>query len=103
MAKYLLAYTGGVMAPSEEERQAVMQAWGEWFEKLGPSIADPGNPFGPSATVTGSGVSDGGSSGLTGYTLLNADDLAGASELAKGCPVLGAGGTVEVYETFEVM
>ena len=26
-----------------------------------------------------------------------------ATQLAKGCPVFAAGGSVEVYETFEVM
>jgi hypothetical protein len=27
----------------------------------------------------------------------------GSSEMAKGCPVLSSGGSIEVYETFEVM
>ena len=35
--------------------------------------------------------------------MISAEDLQAASELAKGCPVLSAGGSVEVYETFEVM
>lgn len=103
MGKYLLAYTGGTMADTDEERQAVMAAWGAWFGQLGPAIVDPGNPFGPSATVANGGVSEGGASSLTGYTVLQADDLAAAGELAKGCPVLSRGGAVEVYETFEVM
>lgn len=104
MAKYLMAYTGGTMAATDEERAAVMAAWGAWFGTLGSAIVDPGNPFGPSATVAGGGsVSSGGGSGLTGYSVVNAENLDAASALAKGCPVLDAGGTVEVYETFEVM
>jgi hypothetical protein len=104
MATYLFAYKGGSMAETDEEREAVMAAWGKWFGELGPAILDGGNPFGPSATVsTGGSVSEGASSSLTGYSLLTADDLAAASAMAKGCPVLAAGGSVEVYETFPVM
>jgi hypothetical protein len=104
MAKYLFAYTGGGMAQTPEEQQATMAAWGAWFGTLGAAIVDPGNPFGPSATVSdGGSASDGGASGLTGYSVINADGLAAANELAKGCPVLSSGGTVEVYETFDVM
>jgi hypothetical protein len=104
MANYLLAYKGGGMAATDEERQAAMAAWGKWFGELGSAIVDAGNPFGPSATVgAGGSASDGASSALTGYSVLSADSLAAASELAKGCPVLAAGGTVEVYETIPVM
>jgi hypothetical protein len=104
MAKYLLAYTGGATPETEAEQQAAMAAWTNWFGEIGPAIADPGNPFGPSKAVgSGGTVSDGGPSGLTGYSLVNADSLDAAAELAKGCPVLTNGGAVEVYETFDVM
>jgi len=104
MGKYLMAYRGGNMAETDEERQAVMAAWGAWFGELGPAIVDPGNPVGPSATVSGGGaVAQGGASELTGYSVLSADSLDAATTLAKGCPVLKSGGAVEVYETFEVM
>jgi hypothetical protein len=104
MANYLLAYTGGGVPATEAEREASMAAWGNWFGTLGPAIVDAGNPFGPSAAVSAGGsVSDGAPSALTGYTVLSAESLSAASELAKGCPVLDAGGSVEVYETFEVM
>lgn len=105
MAKYLLAYKGGAgMAATDEERQAAMAVWGNWFGSLGQAVVDGGNPFGPSATVTdGGSVSDGGSSSLSGYSVLSADSLSAASELAKGCPVLAAGGSVEVYEAIDVM
>jgi len=103
MAKYLLAYTGGRMAQSEAEREQVMAAWGAWFGALGPAIVDPGNPLAASATVSGGGaMSNGGRSGLTGYSLLNADSLEAAVEHAKGCPVLSNSGSVEVYEAHEI-
>jgi hypothetical protein len=104
MANYMLAYKGGGMAQTDAERDAMMAAWGGWFGKLGPAIVDAGNPFGPSSAVASDGsLSDGASSSLTGYTILTADSLAEAGELAKGCPVLAAGGTVEIYETIPLM
>jgi hypothetical protein len=102
MAKYVLAYTGGNMGASPEEQQAIMDKWMGWFGSLGADLVDGGNPFGPSATVTPSGSSDGGASSLTGYTIITAADLAAATETAKGCPALAAGGSVEVYEAVEI-
>ena len=104
MAKYLLAYKGGKMAQSDAEREEAMAKWGTWFGSLGPAVADAGNPFGPSASVTGNGAgANGASSGLTGYSIMTADTLAAATELAEGCPVIDAGGSVDIYETIEVM
>ena len=99
MAKYLLAYKGGGMAETDEEREAAMQAWGAWFGELGSAVVDAGNPFSSSKAVGGNG----GTSDLTGYSILSADSLDGAAELAEGCPVVASGGSVEVYEVLEVM
>src|SRR5262245_28516193 len=100
MAKYVLAYTGGGgMAQTEEEQKAVMDAWGAWFGSMGEAVTDWGAPFGASATIASDGaVSNAGRSGLSGYSVLQADSLDAALGMAKGCPVLSSGGSVEVYE-----
>ena len=104
MGKYVLAYRGGGMPEGEEAQQASMTAWMNWFGTLGESVVDGGNPFGPALSIASDGTtSDGGAAALTGYSILSADTLAAAAEKAKGCPILGSGGTVEVYETFDVM
>jgi hypothetical protein len=65
MAKYLLAYTGGSMAETEQDQAAVMQAWGAWFGQLGEAVVDGGDPCGASAAVAADGsVSGGAPSGL---------------------------------------
>ena len=99
MARYVLVYTGGRTGADPEEQQAIIDRWMGWFGALGTGLLDGGSPFGPSSTVTAEGSSDGGASSLTGYTIISAPDLAAATETARGCPVLAAGGTVEVYET----
>ena len=104
MSNYLLAYRGGGMAETEEARQETMAAWGAWFGQLGGAIVDAGNPFASSSTVSSDGsVGQGNGSALTGYSVIQADDLGAATQLAKGCPVLASGGSVDVYETMPVM
>jgi hypothetical protein len=104
MANYVLVYSGGSTPDSEQEQAAVMAAWGAWLGGMGDAVLDAGNPFGPSASIAHDGsVTDGGSSHLTGYSILKADSLAAATTLSKDCPVFAGGGAIEVYETFEVM
>jgi hypothetical protein len=104
MADYLLLYSGGSMPQSEEEQAAVMKAWNSWFETLGSALKDGGNPFTPGAasTVSADGsVSEGGiAPGASGYSIIQADDLNAAVDLAKGCPVTMGGASISVYETF---
>ncbi len=101
MTNFVLAYRGGPgMAATPEDREKAMAEWGAWFGSLGAALVDGGNPFSRSRTVLGDGSStEGGAAGLTGYSIVSAADLAAASDLAKGCPLLSGGGTVEVYET----
>ena len=106
MANFVLLYTGGSAGTSPAEREKVMQAWGGWFGKLGDKVVDPGNPFSDHAKNVASGaVHDGavGSPPATGYSILKADSLNAAAELAKGCPVLQSGGKITVYEITPAM
>src|SRR5664279_1848521 len=98
MAKFVLAYTGGSMAETPEAQEAAMAAWGGWFGQLGAAIVDPGNPFGASNRVTSASAAGGASTALGGYSIIEANDIAAASKLAGGCPVLEGGGAVDVYE-----
>jgi YCII-related domain len=103
MAKYLLAYVGGDQPESEEAGQAVMAAWIAWFTGVGEAVVDPGNPVGASAAVAPDGSVGAAAAGVTGYSVIAADSLDAALEVARGCPHLAANGRVEVYETFDVM
>ena len=70
--------------------------------KIGDTIIDPGNPVGLSKTVSAAGVSDdGGPNPLSGYTIIQADSIDRAVELAKACPIIGDG-SIEVAEIHEV-
>lgn len=104
MANFLLVYHGGSMPESPEEGVKVMQAWTDWFGTLGDKLVDGGNPVSQVKTIAADGsVSDGGSNPSTGYSVIKADSLDAAVALAKGCPVLQGGASVEVAETMAVM
>lgn len=105
MADYVLVYQGGSMPESPEEQAQVMAAWEAWFTSLGGAVKDPGNPFtGTSKTVAPDGaISDGGGGTASGYTILTAESIEAAAEMAAGCPVLQGGASITVHETFEVM
>lgn len=103
MAKYVLAYQGGSVPEAEADQQAVMEQWTSWFGSLGAAVIDGGNPFGPAKTIAKDGaVRDGGAAELTGYSVIDAANLDDATAKAKDCPVLGSGGTVDVYEAIEM-
>ncbi len=100
MRHYVFAYSGGKgVAPDEAERNAQYAKWGQWFGELGSIVVDGGAATGIAKTVgPGGSISDGGSRGLNGYSIVSAESLDSAVELAKGCPVLEIGGAVDVYE-----
>jgi len=103
MPKYVLAYHGGSMPETAAAQEKVMAAWGAWFGSLGEAVIDGGNPTGLAKTVTSGAVKDGGGANpLTGYSLLTAADINAAVALAKGCPILKAGGSVEVAEAIDM-
>lgn len=106
MAKYVLLYSGGRMAATPAEQQKQLQEWGAWFGKLGKSVVDGGNPFSDKVkTVAANGNVKDGPSGqrVTGYSIVEANSVDAAAEMAKGCPVLTTGGQITVYETFNAM
>lgn len=103
MANYVLTYSGGSMPETQQEVDVVMAAWGAWFEAMGSAVVDGGAPTGAVKTVSGDGsVSDGGTSGLSGYSIIVAPSHDEAVAHAKGCPILAGGGAVEVHETIEM-
>jgi len=77
----------------EPKHMAKFQAW---VGSPGDAVANPDTPLRKSKTISSSGVSDSvGSNPLTGYSIVNAESMDAALEMAKGCPHLDIG-------TFEV-
>jgi hypothetical protein len=93
MSTFLFAYRAPKgYGPGDPD---VADAWGAWFARVGADVfADVGNPIFRRESV-GSPVAD---TELGGYSLVTADSLQEALKVAEGCPIVPAGGGVEVGE-----
>jgi hypothetical protein len=90
MPKFVLTYRMPTNRPPGGPD--VMDAWNRWFQSLGDRLVDFGNPVFERTTVGDCG----GGTELGGYSIVSADDIAAAIDLAKSCPVLRENGGVEV-------
>ena len=80
-----------------------MAQWNAWVGGLGNAVVSPGIPLGKPKTLSSDGVSDdGGSNPLLGFSIVKADSMDAALEMAKACPTLEIGGTIEVAEVMEM-
>ncbi len=103
MSEFIFVYRGGTQSGSPAEMQAHMRRWMEWMKALGDkgNLKNPGNPLDGAGVVVGQGkaVTDGPYAEkdvVSGFTIVEAKDLAHAAELSAGCPIFDAGGLVEV-------
>ena len=113
MAKFMLIYrhnTGSSTNISPEEMPKIHQKWQTWVgEGLQKGwMLDPGHGLKPEEGLVVSSkkvVTDGPFAEtkeiVGGYAIVQADTLAAAGELAKGCPILLQGGSVEVRPFWE--
>jgi hypothetical protein len=104
MSKYLFVYRGPATPMTEftpEESAAQMEAWGKWMSEAGSSLADPGAPFAARTAVTddSSAATPG---DLSGYSIVQADNLDAAVALTKGHPFLSEGKGRFIIEIFEL-
>jgi hypothetical protein len=111
MSEFVFLYRGGVMykTPGQPERspeeiQTQLGKWRTWMQELGAKghIKAPGAPLEQASKLVNGAkkaVTDGPFAEkdlVSGFTLIEARDHAHAVELAMGCPVFAAGGSVEV-------
>ncbi len=99
-ANYLFVYHGATTPATPEDSQKAMAAWGAWFQRIGASVVDGGNPVGRSKTVSAKGVKNsGGAKPVSGYTIVSAESIDAACDMAKGCPIVVDGtGSIQVAE-----
>lgn len=104
MTNFLFVYHGGSHPESPEQVAEVMTAWQNWFENMGDAVIDGGNPVGMSSTVLANGnvEQNGGSNPASGYSIVKAENQQAAEALAKQCPILAAGGSVEIAPIIEM-
>lgn len=89
---------------SPEQIQALMKPWHDWMGNIaaqnklvarGNRLEADGNVIKPGKVVTNGPYVELKET-VGGYTIIKAENLEEATEIAKGCPILNAGGNVEV-------
>lgn len=104
MPKYLFAYHGSSIPKTAADNPELMAAWLDWMDQLGDALEGNINPMIASKTVYPDGAvsDDAGPNPVVGLSFVTADDMAAAVHIAKSCPHLGAGGSIEIAEPFKV-
>lgn len=103
MPKFVFAYHGAPQFETKEAGMAHMVKWQAWSASLGDAMVDPGMPVGASKTVSAEGIADdGGSNPLSGVTIVQADTMEEALDMAKSCPHVELGGTIEVAQAMDM-
>jgi hypothetical protein len=105
MSEFTYLFRGRDTTASPEQMQKTMEKWVAWFKELGAKghLKEPGHPLENTGKVVKGKekiVNDGpfaeAKDVVGGYIVVEAKDLTHAVELSKGCPILEAGGSVEV-------
>lgn len=104
MSKYVFVYhapmtPADAAPPSPEQMEAVMGEWNAWAGKVGEGMVDFGTPLAGGVRVTPAGTEPS-TREVAGYSIIEANDLDAALELAKSHPHLNMPGgcEIEVHE-----
>lgn len=103
MPKYIITYLGGDRPATPEEGLVHMAKYKTWLAQLGDTVISPANPFKSTVLVKPDGSTiEGGTTGMSGYTIIEAGSMEVALAVAKNCPFLDVNGSLEVSELIEM-
>ena len=103
MPQYIITYLGGNQPSSPEEGKQHFSKYMDWLSALGDSAISPANPLKNTSTVNSDGaVTTGGTTAMSGYTIIEAASMDAALSIAKVCPFLDLGGSLEVSELMQM-
>ena len=103
MTQYVIVYLGGDQPSSPEEGKQHFSKYMEWLSSLGDAAVSPANPLKDTRTVNPGGtVNAGGITTMSGYTIVEVDSMDAALTIAKACPFLEVGGSLEVSELMKM-
>ncbi|GAB4366087.1 MAG: hypothetical protein Kow0042_05780 [Calditrichia bacterium] len=103
MPRYLIVYLGGGQPSSPEEGKKNFSKYMEWLSSLGEMAISPANPLKNTHIISPEGtVTPGSKTAMSGYTIIKADSMDAALKIARACPFLEVGGSLEVSEMVEM-
>ena len=111
MKKFIVLYHAPAEAMAKmaeatpEDMQKGMEPWMAWATKCGDHLVDLGTPLMGGQALNSDGSSVNSSREVTGYSILEAEDMEGAKALLQGHPHLGwtDGCQIEVHESMPLL
>lgn len=101
--QFVFVYLGGNQPSSPEEAEKHFKKYMEWLSSLGDSVIIPTIPLKDTNTVSSDGtIREGGSSAMSGFSIIKADSMDAALSIAQSCPFLEIGGSLEVSEMMQM-
>ncbi|MDF9751928.1 hypothetical protein [Arthrobacter sp. ES3-54] len=90
--------------PAPEDMAAVMEQWNGWAAKVGNGLIDFGTPLANGVRVSAGGATAPSQREVAGYSIIEAENLEAAVELAKQHPHLNMPGgcEIEVHEAQQI-
>lgn len=99
MKQFMMTYFGGDTPTTKEEGAKHFQQYQEWLGELGEAVVSAMNPLKDGHTLAPDGaLTQGSQAGMSGYTVLQAESIEQALDMARSCPFLAINGTLEVAE-----
>ena len=103
MPRFLITYLGGNKPETPEAGKQHFAKYQEWLSSLGKSAVSPANPLKNTITVNPDrSVSSGSTTAMSGFTIIEVGTMDTALSLAKQCPFLDVGGSLEVSELIQM-
>ena len=103
MPQYVITYLGGNQPSNPEEGKKHFVKYKEWLSSLGEKTVSPMNPFKDTHTINSdASVTAESKTYMSGFTIIEADSMEAALTVAKACPFLEIGGTLEVSELIQM-
>ena len=103
MTQFVFVYLGGNQSSSPQEANKHYEKYMGWLTSLGDSVVIPTIPLKDTNTVRSDGtIGEGGSSSMSGFSIIKADSMEAALAIAQACPFLEIGGSLEVSELMQM-
>ena len=111
MKKFIVLYHAPVDAmeqtanASPEEQAKGMQEWMNWAQRVGDKLVDMGQPLFNGQSIGPGGVNRRSESGVSGYSIMEAENLEEAKSLLEGHPHISGWhpeATIELHEAMPI-
>ncbi len=103
MTQYMITYLGGNQPATPEEGKQHFAKYMQWLAALGNAAVSPANPLKGTCVMHPDGqVTEGGMTSMSGFTLIEAESMEAAQKIARDCPFLEIGGSLEISELIKM-